>query len=223
MARHSAYRDDPWGRLQRTAEFLAATTFGTSEQATAAVARVQAVHQRVRGVAADGREYSAGDPHLLEWVHLAEVDSFLSSYRAFGASPLTDADADRYVEDMAVVATALGVTDPPVNVAELAARLKTYRPELQSTPEARDAARFLAAPPMELGARAPYAVLLAAAIGLLPWWARLGLLLPPATPVTDRAVVRPLATALVEVLRWALAPQELETEPGRNDLAGGEE
>ena len=73
---HSDYRADPWGRLQRTAEFLAFTTFGTAEQAEVACARVRAVHQRVVGRAADGRAYAATDPHLLEWVHLAEVESF---------------------------------------------------------------------------------------------------------------------------------------------------
>src|SRR6187431_1739330 len=30
VAQHSDYRVDPWGRLQRTADFLAATTFGCS-------------------------------------------------------------------------------------------------------------------------------------------------------------------------------------------------
>jgi uncharacterized protein (DUF2236 family) len=31
VAQHSDYRHDPWGRLQRTADFLASTTFGTVE------------------------------------------------------------------------------------------------------------------------------------------------------------------------------------------------
>ncbi|MFM7685320.1 MAG: oxygenase MpaB family protein, partial [Actinomycetota bacterium] len=70
VAQHSDYRTDPWGRLQRTADFLAATTFGTAELAETAVGRVRMVHQRVRGRAADGRPYSANDPHLLRWVHI---------------------------------------------------------------------------------------------------------------------------------------------------------
>ena len=77
VAEHSDFRADPWGRLQRTAEFLAATTFGTSETAERAIATVRRVHAHVHGTTADGRTYSANDPHLLRWVHLAEVDSFL--------------------------------------------------------------------------------------------------------------------------------------------------
>ena len=39
---------------------------------------MRAVHERVRGIAPDGRPYAANDPHLLRWVHLAELDSFLA-------------------------------------------------------------------------------------------------------------------------------------------------
>ena len=31
------------------------------------------------------------------WVHVAEVDSFLTAYQAFGAEKLTPAEADDYV------------------------------------------------------------------------------------------------------------------------------
>ena len=83
---HSGYRGDPWGRLQRTSRFLAATTFGPVDVAEDAVARVRAAHRRVRGTAPDGRPYRADDPHLLRWVHVAEVDSFLRGHRRFGAT-----------------------------------------------------------------------------------------------------------------------------------------
>src|SRR3954465_39014 len=75
VSAHSGYRGDPWGRLQRTSYFLAITTYGAAQDAEAAVARVRAVHQRVRGTTSDGVPYEASDPHLLRWVHVAEVDS----------------------------------------------------------------------------------------------------------------------------------------------------
>ena len=43
VADHSDFRADPWGRLQRTAEFLTWTTFGTVEQAERACHTVRAV------------------------------------------------------------------------------------------------------------------------------------------------------------------------------------
>ena len=205
VAQHSDYRHDPWRRLQRTADFLAATTFGPIDQAEQAIARVHAVHERVVGVAADGRPYAANDPHLLRWVHLAEVDSFLLAYRRYGAASLTDSEADRYVADMAVVAGRLGVPAPPKSVRALRDQLRSYRNELGSTPEARDAARYLLLqPPMHPAARAPYAVLSAAAVALLPRWARRPLRLPW-LPVFEAVAVRPAGDALTRSLRWALA------------------
>lgn len=205
VAQHSDYRHDPWGRLQRTARFLAATTYGPADEAAQACAVVLAVHQRVQGTAPDGRPYRANDPHLLRWVHLAEVDSFLGAHQRYGRRPLDRAGADGYVADLARVARALGVPDPPTDVRGLRAQLAGYRSELKVTPAARDAARFLLAPPLPLVARAPYAVLAAAAIGLLPWRARVALGLPLG-PLADRVVVQPAGQALVDVMRWALTP-----------------
>src|SRR5690606_38857594 len=71
VAAHSGYRGDPWGRLQRTSTVIAVTTFGTADDAERAVGAVRAVHERVRGVAPDGRPYRAGDPDPLRWVHVA--------------------------------------------------------------------------------------------------------------------------------------------------------
>ena len=121
VAEHSNYRDDPWGRLQRTSTFLAETTFGSAIDAQRAVDRVRGIHRRVHGIAADGRSYTATDPHLLEWVHVAEADSFLRAYQLYGAAPLDQAGRDAYVADMAEIASRLGVPDPPRTERQLAA------------------------------------------------------------------------------------------------------
>ena len=204
VAQHSDYRADPWGRLQRTAHFLAATTFGSAEQAAGAVARVHAVHEHVVGVAGDGRPYRANDPHLLRWVHVAEVDSFLTAHQRYGDEPLTDQEADEYVAQMAVIARALGVPAPPESTRALADQLRTFRRELQGTREARDVARYLLwQPPMAVAARAPYGVLAASAVALLPRWAR-GPLRLPWMPVAEAVVVRPAGEVVTRGLRWAL-------------------
>lgn len=205
VAGHSGYRSDPWGRLQRTSTYLATTTFGPEPMALAAVARVRAIHERVRGRAPDGRAYAASDPHLLGWVHAAEADSFLASYRRFGAVPLTDAQEDRYVEQSGRVAARLGVLDPPRTVAELETVLAAYRPELAGTPQAREACRFLLwDPPLPLAARPGYAALATAAVALLPGWARAPLMLPW-LPVAERALGLPVGHAATRVIRWAMA------------------
>lgn len=205
VADHSDYKSDPWGRLQRTGYFLAVTTFGTAADAERAMAGVRSIHERVRGTTADGRAYSAGDPHLLRWVHVAEVDSFLTSYQRFSGSPLDKRGRDGYVADTARVAEALGIADPPRSEAELREQLSAFRPELTSTPAARDAARYLLLrPPVPWFARPPIAVLQAAAVASLPAWARWPLRLP-FVPVTEATVVQASGRALVRTLGWAIS------------------
>jgi len=206
VADHSDYRHDPWGRLQRTAHFLGATTYGTADQAEEAVDRVRAVHDHVVGVAPDGRPYAANDPHLLRWVHVAEADSFLAAYRRHGAEPLTDADADEYVRQMAVIARALGVPAPPESEQALRDQMRSFRGELRGSPAAREVARYLLwQPPLPPAARAPYGVLAASAVALLPRWARRPLWLPW-LPVAETVAVHPAGEVLTRGLRWALQP-----------------
>ncbi len=206
VAAHSGYKGDPWGRLQRTSTFLAVTTFGRDEDAQAAVDHVRSIHERVRGKADDGRPYFAADPHLLRWVHLAEVESFLAAHQRYGAEPLDPDGCDGYVEDAALVASKLGVIDPPTTLAELRAELATYRPEMRGTRQSRQAARFLLVnPPVPVLLRPAYGILTAAAVGLLPRWSRWPLRLPY-LPLAEATVVRASGDVLTRTIRWALAP-----------------
>ncbi len=203
VAQHSDYRGDPWGRLQRTSYFLAVTTFGRASDAHEAIARVRAVHRHVTGTSAEGEPYQASDPHLLTWVHITEADSFLRAHTHFGARPLEAAERDGYLADMARIGTELGVPDPPRTEAELTERISGYRAELAATAEAREAARFLLLrPPIPAVARAPYGVLAAAAVSLLPEWARRPLRLPR-LPVTETVLIRPAGHAMIQAIRWA--------------------
>lgn len=206
VSEHSGYRGDMWGRVARTSRFLAVTTFGPADDAQQAVDIVRSIHDRITGVVDDGTPYAASDPHLLLWVHVAEVDSFLTAHQEYGARPLTDAECDEYVAQTAEVARRLGVVDPPETRAELEAVIEAFRPELRVTDHAREAVSYLIwHPPLPLAARPAYGVLVAAAIGLMPPWSRrpLGL---PSHPVADRTVVRALGSLATRTIRWALAP-----------------
>lgn len=202
VADHSGYQSDPWGRLARTSTFLAATTFGTIDDAERAVRGVRAVHDRIGGTAPDGRAYRANDPHLLTWVHVAEIDSFLTAHDRYGHRPLHEREADLYVAQSAHVPRLLGAEDVPTTRAELREAIEAFRPELESTPAAREVARFLQhEPPLSAPARLPYRLLTAAAIGLLPPWARepLGL---AHHPRLERRAVPAAGRLVVSGLRW---------------------
>jgi uncharacterized protein (DUF2236 family) len=205
VADHSGFRGDMWGRLARTSQFLAVTTFGTVDHAEQAIRAVRSIHERVTGTMPDGTPYAAADPHLLAWVHAAEVDSFLLAHQTYGARPLDDAGCDAYVAQAALVASRLGVIDPPTTVAELRAVLDAFRPELRATDEARSAVRFLILhPDLPVAARPAYGVLMAAGIALMPRWTRRPLRLPW-LPVSERTVVKALGTLATGTIRWAMS------------------
>lgn len=210
VAGHSGYKSDPWGRLQRTSHYLATTTYGTIADAEQAIDAVRAIHERVRGKDERGRQYRASDPHLLTWVHLAEAGSFLDAYQAFGSRPLSEAEADTYVRQTATAARRLGVPDPPATVSELAAQAEAFRPELEASPAALEAARFLLLnPPLPLLARPGYSLLGVGAVSLLPDWARRMLRLPVPAPVA-RFVGVPVGRFAAGVVRWGMAGVDAE-------------
>lgn len=204
VAGHSGYKGDPWGRLQRTSHYLATVAFGTIEHATQAIENVKSIHERVRGKDHRGRPYRASDPHLLRWVHVAETWCFLTAHQAYSDRPLSPDQADLFVDQARVSGELLGGTDLPRSVAELEAQLEAYRPELEASPAAKEAAAFLLRePPLPLAAKPGYALLAAGGIALLPAWARdeLGIPWPP--------VVNPLARGAgrfgVAAVRWGMA------------------
>ena len=201
VAEHSSYQEDPLGRLRRTASFVGTTTFGTVTDAEAAIAQVRRVHRRVRGIAPDGRAYSADDPELVTFIHVAEVASFLASSQRYGTRTLSPGECDRYYEEVAPVALALGATWVPRSVAEVESYLLRLRPELYAGPQARAARDWLlrgvSRRPNE---RAVYSLVVAAGIGVLPGWARRELGLSVAGPLdllVDTAAVTPLIARAV--------------------------
>ncbi len=206
VAQHSRYREDPLGRLQRTASFIGTTTYGSTTDALSSIKRVRAVHSSVVGLCADGTPYRADDPHLLEWVHLCELLMFMAGVRAYGPQRLNDELLDQYVDEMSGVARELGVLDPPRSVADVHGRLQKYRDELALIDVGREARDFVvrgvAKRPQE---RVVYATVVAAAIGVLPAWARRQLELPH-VPGANGLLVRPGATAVLATLRLAVPP-----------------
>ncbi|MFY9784089.1 MAG: oxygenase MpaB family protein [Acidimicrobiales bacterium] len=213
VAQHSRYQDDPLGRLLQTANFISATTYGSKATAAQAIERVLNVHTHVHGVAEDGRTYDANDPHLLLWVHCAEIYMFLHSYRRFGSIRLSDSNADRYVEEMMPLARDLGLMNPPRDVAELTATLNDFRGELRLSSDGVIARDFVAHSVVKSRTqRLVYRLFVLSAWSLLPEWAadKLGV---STNVFRDRPVVRPATKALSVLFRLAVpAPRQVAME-----------
>jgi uncharacterized protein (DUF2236 family) len=149
VMQNSDFRKDAWGRLMRTADFVGTTTYGTTEAAERAGARVRKIHGMLSATDPDtGERYGVNEPELLLWVHCAEIDSYLQVLRRSGFR-LTDAEADRYIGEHRASARLVGL-DPdavPANQREMNAYFDQVRPELAVGPEARAVDDFLLRPP----------------------------------------------------------------------------
>ncbi|MFY9351891.1 MAG: oxygenase MpaB family protein [Sphingobium sp.] len=199
---HSEFRDDMLGRLRRTARFIAVTTFGDRADAQAAIHRVREVHTHVRGALPDGAPYAASDPRLLAWVHVCEAIGFLDAWIAFAEPGMTRADQDAYVEQAGLVARALGADPVPATRAEADALIAAFLPDLTANARTRDVARrILSQPSPTIAMKPALAIVMQAAVDILPLWAKRmhGF---PARPIAA-PLTRAGGFAMAGLLRWA--------------------
>lgn len=198
---HSAFRKDMLGRLRRTARFIAETTYAKRGIAEATIAKVREVHERVSGVLPDGTPYRADDPELLAWVHVTEMWSFLAAWQRYGVA-IGRAEEDDYFAETARTAEALGADPVPRSKAEAEALIAAMRPQLRVDDRTREVAHFLLGhPPTSLAMAPAQAAIFAAAVDLLPDWARAmhGL----KRPVATLPLVRGSTLAIARTFRWA--------------------
>ena len=198
---HSNFRSDMHGRLRRTARFIAVTTFGHRDDAQAAIDRVNRIHAAVGGTLPDGSPYSASDPRVLAWVHVAEATSFLAAYLRHVRPDMPGAEQDEYYRQFAVIALALGADPVPTNRAEAEAIFRELRSDLAASPAAREVADLVLGQRPKGAPPAVQALLGAEAVALLPPFARsmLGLERPGLAAIPARAAT----WGMGKTLRWA--------------------
>ena len=198
---HSNFRSDMHGRLRRTARFIAVTTFGHRDVAQAAIDRVNRIHAAVGGTLPDGSPYSASDPRVLAWVHLAEATSFLAAYLRHVRPDMPGAEQDEYYRQFAVIPVALGADPVPTNRAEAEAIFRELRSDLAALPGAREVADLVLSQRPKGAPPAVQTLLGAEAVALLPPFARsmLGLERPGLAAIPARAAT----WGMGKTLRWA--------------------
>jgi uncharacterized protein (DUF2236 family) len=199
---HSNFRQDMHGRLRRTARFIATTTFGSTGDAEAAIGRVRAIHEQVRGVLPDGTPYVASDPALLSWVHVTETTSFLDAWLRYVEPGMSMKDRDRYFAEMLHIGAALGADPVPRTRREAHIMIQDMRPVLRCDARTREIARLVLTRPTRRRAAEPIQLLtMQAAIDLLPTWARE--MHGFAAPLLARPLVRAGTFGMAATLRWA--------------------
>ena len=219
VQQHSRYETDALGRLAGTARWLTVVTFGDRAMAERECARVRGMHRRVSGVYStpDGeRPYSAGDPDLLRWVHVAFTDSFLAAHRVWGG-PIPGGE-DAYVREWAIAGELVGATDLPRSAAELRDQVRGFESQLDGSDGARRTADFVRRAPIPLAGRPAYAALFAGAVSTLPPSYRRMLDLPD----LPLAVTRPAVSGLLGGLGLVLGDESpaLKATRARLDRLG---
>jgi len=171
VADHSRYREDPFGRLAGTIRWIYTVSHGDTATARGASQWVLRLHEKVHGQYVDGhgvtRDYTANDPDLARWVHLAFTDAFLRSAQRWG-DPIPGG-ADAYVREWATAGELMRVEDPPRSEAELRAQMDGYldRGDLAVTPRTREVVRFIRNPPLARMLRPGYQALFQGAVSTL--------------------------------------------------------
>ena len=167
---HSNFRDDLKARLGRTAYFIAATTYGGTAMAKLVLDHVNSIHAKVAGIRPDGVHYSARDPHLLKWVHLAEILSFLNAYCQHGDPSLPLFAQNQYIFEMAQIGEALGATELPRRLDDAQRMLLSYEAELVFDDRARKVIALIEHFPARIQDQPLVRLLIRGAFQSLPDW-----------------------------------------------------
>ena len=217
VSQHSRYESDPLGRLAGTSRWLTITTFGSLEAIANEAARVNAMHDHVKGKfqskAGEFKNYRASDPRYLLWVHCAFTDSFLTAHQAFGYPIARGADA--YVKEWSASATGLGLAEAPQSVAELKATMNDFlKNDLTTSDSTAEVVKFILKPPL---GRAPllfYRVLAKTAVSTLSPAQQEILGLKPVGPAWRWVCAR-----LLKLLSLALGKESPSQEAARGRIA----
>lgn len=143
---HSSFRGSlraSLRRLQSTVASMQAITFGDTDAMIDAAARVNAIHDRVRGHSAEGTSYWAHDPELQRWVHATLLESVPLAYERI-IGPLTARERDHYCVESAIMEPLMGM--PVHSLPRCAGQLDSYMREMLASDQltVTDTSRALA-------------------------------------------------------------------------------
>ncbi len=167
---HSSFREDLKGRLGRTAFFIAATTYGSTEMANTIIEKVNRIHTKIHGFDEFGKPYYASDPHLLAWVHLTETRSFMCAFEGYRKEKLSNQEKDQYFIEMKSLGERMGAINLPITYADTDKAISCYIPELYYGERAKSIIDLLENFPSNMAAK-PFIKLISRAGMLnLPNW-----------------------------------------------------
>lgn len=169
----------PFRRLTHTAKTMETVFFGAREEADRELARVRALHRRVRGTIPEpagphpaGSAYRADDPDFLLWILACLADSAQSVYERF-VRRLSDSEREGFWHDYRLLGELFEL--PPSRAPATYDEYRAYMcerlasPDLHVTEEARAIGKQVAfALPLPAQRQPALPVINFAVVGLLP-------------------------------------------------------
>jgi len=168
----SSFREDPLGRLRRTALAALVTVYGPRSVAEPMIARVVRMHGRVSGHTPDGLFYAATDERLLTWVQATATFGFGEAYSRY-VRPLTVQAFDSLYSEGILASQFYGALDAPRSAAAQQALFDSMRGRLEPSPIVFEFLRIMRdTPAFPAPLRWMQRLLVRAAVDTLPGWVR---------------------------------------------------
>lgn len=168
---HSDFRQDPLGRMRRTAQAAMLVTYGSSAAALQRISMVNLMHRRVTGLTPDGLAYDASNPELLRWVQSTASYCFLKAHIRYAEPDMSAADQDGYYVEAAKVGMRFGATRLPQTAEEAERGLLAMRPRLHAHPIVHEFLALVSGASSLGPTGIPLqAALIHASVALLPGW-----------------------------------------------------
>ena len=168
---HSSFRTDINGRLARTAEFIARTTYGPLEMADKTIEKIKKIHEVVKGNDQFGNSYYANDPYLLNWVHMTESICFLNANQLFTDNKFNFNQKNQYYSEMSLIAKKFGINEPVETENDINKQIDKYQKDLIFTDRSQVVMELIMNFPCHFTIKPIYKAFSQAAIINLPDWA----------------------------------------------------
>lgn len=138
VGQQSVYKDDPYGRLWRTAVSVIRQVFGGYKAAEEGQ-RLLELHKSIQGVDGQGRRYSAMNPGAYVWVHATMFDAWRLFLRDFGPG-LSAVQERQLFDEWRRVGLLIGCPDRllPASIAEFDDYFSAMLPKLEDNGVVQD-------------------------------------------------------------------------------------
>lgn len=142
VEQHSVFKTDPWGRMQRTAEWGMRLLYGGPEGSPQAGRELRDLHRDIKGTDDKGRRYFALDREAYAWVHMTTYYTMVTTQRLFGEQPFTPAEESQLYREWVQQGRVLGIRDEDMP-ADLPAFQRYFDNMVEQRLEETSLARYL--------------------------------------------------------------------------------